>query len=131
MAKVAITVFAAALATLTACATDEQPLPQAPVTSSTGIPITNSTGTAVTSAANASVPAPGYYRPGYGVVESVALVRPGPVPSASAGGTVAPPPYRVTVRMDDGTVQIIDQDNRSFLVGDRVQFTNDGRILRI
>jgi hypothetical protein len=34
------------------------------------------------------------------------------------------------LRMDDGTAQNIVQDYRGFLVGDRVQVTADGRILR-
>jgi len=37
--------------------------------------------------------------------------------------------YQLTVRMDNGTVQTIVQDNRSFQVGDRVQITNDGRVI--
>jgi hypothetical protein len=32
--------------------------------------------------------------------------------------------------MDDGTVQSIDQDNRSFLVGDRIRITTDGHVIR-
>jgi outer membrane lipoprotein SlyB len=37
--------------------------------------------------------------------------------------------YQLTVRMDNGGVQTIVQDNRSFQVGDRVQITNDGRVI--
>ena len=37
--------------------------------------------------------------------------------------------YQLTVRMDNGAVQTIVQDNRSFQVGDRVQITNDGRVI--
>ena len=31
--------------------------------------------------------------------------------------------------MENGVVQNIVQDNRSFQVGDRVQITNDGRVI--
>jgi hypothetical protein len=79
----------------------------------------------------ASAPA---YRPGSGMVESIALVRTGPVTSAAAGGSVAAPldaiGYQLGVRMDDGTVQTIVQDNRHFMVGDRVELTNDGHVIR-
>jgi outer membrane lipoprotein SlyB len=37
--------------------------------------------------------------------------------------------YQLTLRMDDGTVQNIVQDNRAFQVGDRVQVTTDGRVV--
>ena len=38
--------------------------------------------------------------------------------------------YRLGIKMDDGTLQAIDQDNRDFQVGDRVQLTADGRVIR-
>ncbi|MGQ0751081.1 MAG: glycine zipper 2TM domain-containing protein [Betaproteobacteria bacterium] len=37
--------------------------------------------------------------------------------------------YQLTLRMDDGTVQNVVQDNRAFQVGDRVQVTTDGRVV--
>lgn len=39
--------------------------------------------------------------------------------------------YRLTLRMDDGTVQSIVQDNRLFRVGDRVQVTPEGRVIQV
>jgi hypothetical protein len=36
----------------------------------------------------------------------------------------------MTLRMDDGTVQTLVVDNRAFLVGDRVQVTPEGRMIR-
>lgn len=77
------------------------------------------------------------YRPGYGVVEAINLERyiAPRAPSAAAGATVGHPidrtGYRLTVRMDDGTLQSIAQDNRDFRVGDRVQLTADGRVIRM
>jgi outer membrane lipoprotein SlyB len=37
--------------------------------------------------------------------------------------------YQLTLRMEDGSVQNVIQDNRAFQVGDRVQVTNDGRVV--
>ena len=76
------------------------------------------------------------YRPGYGVVEAINLERYiAPRASAGDGATVGHPidrtGYRLTVRMDDGTLQSIAQDNRDFRVGDRVQLTTDGRVVRM
>jgi hypothetical protein len=71
------------------------------------------------------------YRSGYGIVESISLVT---LPaSAAAGGTLPPVvsgPYRITMRMDDGSIQTMVVDNRAFLVGDRVQIMSDGRLIR-
>jgi ABC-type Fe3+-hydroxamate transport system substrate-binding protein len=135
----------AAAASLAACATHEAATPQAPVSSASGSTVMSSSGAAVTSAADtgrivtvpaspapagvASVPA---LRAGYGIVEAVSLVYQAPTPSASAGGTAAavPGPFRLMLRMDDGSLQNIVQDYRGFMVGDRVQVTTDGRILR-
>ena len=76
----------------------------------------------------------GVYRLGLGTVESVALVqtaRPGPRASASTGGSIpVRAAYRVSVRMEDGTVQVIDQDSPDFVVGDRVRITGSGRVIR-
>ena len=81
------------------------------------------------------------YRPGYGVVEAIALERfaGARTPSAGAGGTASGTVghaidrtgYRLTLRMDDGGMQTIAQDNRDFRVGDRVQLTADGRVVRM
>lgn len=67
------------------------------------------------------------YRPGFGVVESSSLVA---RPNAAAGGSATRGIYRLALRMDDGTVQIIDADSRAFMVGDRIQLTTNGQILR-
>jgi hypothetical protein len=36
----------------------------------------------------------------------------------------------MTLRMDDGTVQTLAVDNRAFLVGDQVQVSPEGRMVR-
>jgi hypothetical protein len=93
---------------------------------------TTAPGTVVTSSVPAGtilVPAAATFRPGYGVIETITLVR--SVPSASTGANLPERvAYRLGLRMDDGTVQAIDQDSRNFMVGDRVQLTNDGRVIR-
>jgi outer membrane lipoprotein SlyB len=118
-----------------------------------------------------TAPAATTYQPGYGVVQSVAVVeapaRTGIGAGAVAGGVVGAilgsqighgtgraaatvagagggayvghqieqrrvrtvDAYQLTLRMDDGTMQTIVQDNRAFQVGDRVQVTNDGRVI--
>jgi hypothetical protein len=72
------------------------------------------------------------YRLGTGTVESVALLRaPGERASASSGGSIPRrASYRVAVRMDDGSLQLIDQDNSDFQVGDRVRIIGSGRVIR-
>jgi hypothetical protein len=76
-------------------------------------------------------PASSAKRPGDGLIESISLVAP---PASAAAGGTAPPaptgPYRVTVRKDDGAVQTFTVDSRAYLVGDRVQVSADGRLIR-
>ena len=81
-------------------------------------------------------PATTQFRAGSGVVESVSLVHIVPAgtlaSSSSSGASTAAgrTAYRVTVRMDDGGFQAVDQDNRNFIVGDRVSFTGNGELMR-
>ncbi|HEX7250936.1 MAG TPA: hypothetical protein VF262_11185 [Burkholderiales bacterium] len=76
------------------------------------------------------------FRAGPGTVESVSLVHivpPGTLTSSASTGATLPgsqSAYRVTVRMDDGTYQAVDQDNRGFMVGDRVSFAADGNLTK-
>lgn len=39
--------------------------------------------------------------------------------------------YQLSLRMDDGTTQAITQDSAQFQAGDRVQVTDQGRILKV
>lgn len=80
-------------------------------------------------------PATTAFRAGPGTVESISLVHIVPAgtlsSSASTGATMpGQTAYRVTVKMDDGGFQAVDQDNRNFMVGDRVSFTADGQVMR-
>lgn len=111
------------------CTTYYDPPPPTPVTSASGAPVVT---TAPSAPAVAAAPASAY-RPGAGIVESISLVSVPAAGSASAGGTARPAasgPYRVTTRMDDGSVQTILINNRAFLVGDRVQVASDGQLVR-
>lgn len=66
------------------------------------------------------------YRPGSGVVESVA---PAPKPfMAAAGGSAPDDLYRLKIRMDDGRIQYLDTDSADFPQGTRVRLT-DGRLI--
>ena len=111
---------------LAGCASSSNNDPPPPVAVSSSGSLVDSTGsTAVTSGASS-------IRPGQGLIESISL--PAPAASASAGGTAAPSasgPYKVTVRMSDGSVQTMTIDSRAFLVGDRVQITAGGRLSRL
>jgi hypothetical protein len=131
-----------AVAAFSGCTTYDDPPPAGPVTTGgvpvvsaapSPAPVTSSGATPVTSASAATVvsaqPASSY-RAGQGIVESIGLVS---LPaSASAGGTARPSgPYRVAVRMDDGSSQNMVVDNRAFFAGDRVQIMPDGKLTRL
>ncbi len=115
---------------LAACASYEEPASvRAPVTTAPPVVTSPAPASASTPVALATLQ-PGSYRPGSGIIESIGLIT---LPaSAAAGGTAAPVPgpYRLTLRMDDGTIQTLVQDTRALLVGDRVQITSDGRLIR-
>jgi hypothetical protein len=63
------------------------------------------------------------YRPGTGVIESVARA---PAPfTAAAGGSGAPDTlYRLKIRMDDGRIQYLDTSD-SFAPGTRVRLSDE------
>ena len=65
-------------------------------------------------------------RPGMGRIESM-----GPAPSASAGGTAPNPMHRLNIRMDDGSMQVVDTPSSGLNVGDRIELTREGYIRRI
>jgi outer membrane lipoprotein SlyB len=78
------------------------------------------------------------FRPGNGTVQSVQEAR-----VAVPGGTAPKTPlqemtrprwidgYQLSLRMDDGTSQAITQDSSEFHAGDRVQVTQEGRVLKV
>ena len=89
---------------------------------------------------NTTVPSPtvsssAAWKPGAGVIQTISLAPAASSDSASAGGTAPSAvtgmgPYRMTLRMDDGSVQTLVVDNRAFLVGDRVEVSPEGRMTR-
>jgi hypothetical protein len=113
------------VAVLAACASRAQPVPTAVIVTPPPQPATVvAAPPASSSAPTAAVTTPAL-RPGAGRIESIA---PAPQWSASSGSTQPSGMRRVTVRMDDGTTQILDTDAPSLRVGDRVQITPDGYI---
>jgi hypothetical protein len=63
------------------------------------------------------------YRPGSGVVESVA---PAPQPFlAAAGGSAPDALYRLKIRMENGRTQYLDTDSSELRAGDRVRLTDE------
>ena len=89
---------------------------QAPVQSGVGAPVV-SAGTPSTQARVTP------YRAGYGTVEAA-------MAGAAAAGATVPPAYELHIRMDDGTMQWLAQSSPEFRVGDRVEVTTDGRVIR-
>jgi hypothetical protein len=112
------------------CTTYYDPPPPVAVTT-TGAPVTSAASNIPAPTASASA-----WKPGVGVIQTISLGAPPADASASAGGT-APSAvtgrgaYRMTLRMDDGSVQTLVVDNRAFLVGDRVQVSPAGSMTRL
>ena len=70
---------------------------------------------------------PGNFFAGSGVITNVAVV-----PRANRSpGAQDPNHYRISVRMDNGGFQNIDTDNSTFMAGQAVELTNDGRIVHV
>jgi outer membrane lipoprotein SlyB len=77
------------------------------------------------------------FTPGNGTIESVREARVaipgGKAPSTWLKDTTKPrwmQGYQLGLRMDDGTTQMITQDSDAFHPGDRVQITQEGRVLK-
>ena len=96
---------------------------------------------AITAAAGCAVSPPDNtyaFKPGTAVVENVRQAR-----VQIPGGTAPSTPlkqltepkwmdgYQLTLRMDDGTTQMITQDSDAFHAGDRVEITPQGRVLKM
>ena len=66
-------------------------------------------------------------RPGFGRIESMS-----PVATTASSGSSAPSAMnRLNVRMDEGSLQLIDTPSAGLQVGDRVELTREGYIRRI
>lgn len=66
-------------------------------------------------------------RAGVGRIESLSAT---PTLSAATGSSVPSRYQRIGLRMNDGTLQIMDTDAPGLAVGDRVEITSDGYIRR-
>jgi hypothetical protein len=113
------------------CTTYYDPPPPVAVTTTTGAPVVSAGSSAPSASAGSS--ASSAWKSGAGVIQTISLGTPPAQASASAGGTTSSAvtgPYRMTLRMNDGTVQTLVVDNRAFLVGDRVQVTPEGSMIR-
>ena len=80
--------------------------------------------------------APGNFRAGSGMIESISVLpraRPANAPaSANPQGRIPDPNlYRLFINMQNGGSQVVDIDNPTFLVGETVELTNDGRIVHV
>ena len=77
-------------------------------------------------------PASPAYRPGVGTIESATVLSLSSAPAAAGGtagaATSATMAYRL--KMGDGTTQDVVQAGERFEVGDRVELTREGRLVR-
>jgi hypothetical protein len=112
-----------------AIATTPGPAVATPAPAVTAPPAVATPAPAVAAPPTAASPAPPKYRAGVGVIESASVVSLPSTSSAAAGATSAPTmAYRL--RMSDGTTQSVLQAGERFQVGDRVQLTGEGRLIR-
>jgi len=79
---------------------------------------------------------PGNFRAGSGVIQSVGVLRKANPPQAGSAAdprASAPDPnaYRLYLHMDIGGFQSVDVDNGTFMAGEVVELTNDGRVVRV
>jgi hypothetical protein len=118
-----VSVSLAAFALLAACGSRQ---PQVVVVPPSAPVVTQAPATAP-AAPTAPVVAPAAaLRPGFGRIESMT-----PVSTASAGGTAPSAMQRLGIRMEDGTMQVVDTPSPGLSIGDRVELTRDGYIRRI
>jgi len=113
-----VSVFAVAL--LGACGS-RQPAPIVVVPPSPPAAVVTSPQAAPVAAAAASI------RPGF-----VRIERMSPVATTASTGSSAPSAMnRLNIRMDEGTLQLVDTPSAGLQVGDRVELTREGYIRRI
>jgi hypothetical protein len=116
MSKFAIPLALTAVVLVSACAHRAAPAPVVVVPQQPAVIAAPSSAPVVVQAAS--------LRAGYGRVESISAI-----PTSSGAGSTAPGAMRrLTIRMEDGTMQYVDSDAPNVAVGDRVQLTADGYI---
>jgi hypothetical protein len=98
-------------------------VPPSPPSTSTVVTAPQATPSAPAPVAAAAAP----IRPGFGRIESMT-----PVATAASSGSSSPGAMnRLNVRMDEGSLQLIDTPSAGLQVGDRVELTREGYIRRI
>ena len=137
MSKLALPLSAIAIAILAGCAAESrvapapapvtvQPAPPAAAVVTAPAPTAAAPTVIVPSAGTAPVvvasPAPQPLRAGTGRIEQIINLP----ASAAAGSSVPGATKRITIRMDDGSLQYLDTAANDISVGERVSLTNDG-----
>jgi hypothetical protein len=82
----------------------------------------------------ATIVAPGNFKAGSGIIESVGVLtnaNSSNTKRSSTGRAPDPNLYRLSLRMDAGGFQQVDIDNGTFMAGEAIELTNDGRVLRV
>lgn len=84
------------------------------------------------SALEANIIAPGNFKTGSGVIRNVGVL-PNANQTGSRSGNRPPDPnlYRLLVEMSASGLQSVDIDAGTFLVGELIDITNDGRVVRL
>ena len=69
---------------------------------------------------------------GSGTIDSVGVLpHARKAPSAATGGSADPNAYRLFVRMDSGGFQTVDTDSSSFMAGESIEITPNGRVQHV
>jgi len=82
----------------------------------------------------ANIVRPGSFKAGSGVIQSVGVIPNAREPGTGADAKGKHPDrnlYRLFLKMDGGGFQAIDIDSSRFLVGEAVELTNDGRVVKV
>jgi hypothetical protein len=122
MNKIVIGSSVVAFAALVGCRSTPAPAPAPVVVTPPPAVVTTPAPAMVTTPAPAVVVPETAVRPGFGRVESIAAA---PSSAAAAGGATM---RRLSIKMEDGTLQLIDTPAGNIALGDRVELTSDGRI---
>lgn len=80
----------------------------------------------------ATIVSPSNFRAGSGVITAVGVIpNANPNPASAGSGKPDRNLYRVQLQMDNGGFQQVDVDNATFMTGQAVELTNDGRLVHI
>lgn len=84
--------------------------------------------------AEATIVRPGNFKKGSGVITAVSVLPNANKDKAQPGASGRKPDpnlYHVELQMDGDGFQAVDIDNGTFMVGEAVELTNDGRLVRV